>query len=63
MAAHSQGIGVYFFNVKIPRKTAYFEEKLIRLCGYNFFQNLVVSRNLKINADALTLSGALLKIT
>jgi hypothetical protein len=26
----SQGIGVYFFNVNIPRKTAYFEEKIHR---------------------------------
>jgi hypothetical protein len=74
----SQGIGVYFFNVNIPRKTAYFEEKihreveeveevfvlrsfflflfrLFRLRGYNFSRNLVVFRNLKVNADALPL--------
>jgi hypothetical protein len=29
-AGYFQGIGVYFFTVNIPRKTAYFEEKIHR---------------------------------
>jgi hypothetical protein len=26
----AQGVGVYFFNVNTPRKTAYFKEKIHR---------------------------------
>jgi hypothetical protein len=48
-------------KVKEEREKRACEQKLIRLLrlrGCNFFQNLVISRNLKVNADALGCKGA-----